>query len=185
MDATAEVLAKKGFAGTRLSDIGRAASVQGPAIYYYYSSREDLIEEVMFAGASAMLDHLNKILGELPAKTSAADRLLAAVDAHLRLELEISDYSRAIIRNANQVPSNVSSRALDLVSDYNAVWTTLIAELSTSSAVRPDIDPGVARMLILGALNWAAEWFDEDVKPIEDVIRTAQAMVAHTLLLDD
>lgn len=184
LDATAQVLASRGFAGTRLADIGDVANVQGPAIYYYYSSREDLIEEVMFVGASAMLDHLSTVLDSLPTDTSATDRLMAAVDAHLRLELEISDYSRAIIRNANQLPANVSKRALALVTKYNATWKGLIADVATTQQTRPDVDPGIARMLILGSLNWAAEWFDEGVKPLDDVIKTAQAMVLHTLIPD-
>lgn len=184
LDATAEVLSRKGFAGTRLVDIGKVAKVQAPAIYYYYSSREELIEEVMFVGASSMLDQLTAMLSALPDDTSPIDRLMAAVEAHLRLELEISDYSRAIIRNANQLPDKVSARALRLVSEYNSVWKSLIADLAETGTIRSDIDPSVARMLILGSLNWAAEWFDEEVKPIQDVIESAQSMVRHTLVAD-
>lgn len=36
LDAIAAVLSRRGFAGTRLSDIAAQARIQAPAIYYYY-----------------------------------------------------------------------------------------------------------------------------------------------------
>ena len=44
----------KGYAGTRLSDVAEYAEIQAPAIYYYFPSREDLIEEVMYSGIAEM-----------------------------------------------------------------------------------------------------------------------------------
>jgi AcrR family transcriptional regulator len=181
LDAAANVLSRKGFAGTRLSDIAEQAQVQAPAIYYYYSSREDLIEEVMYVGATAMRTNLLEVLAALPADTKPADRIAAGVEAHLRHELEISEYSTAIIRNANQLPENVSRRALAEIGAYNDIWRGLISGLEAAGQLRADVDPAVARMLVLGALNWAAEWWSPDRGPLEDTISTAQSMILHAL----
>ena len=48
LDAAAHVLSRKGYAGARLSDVADQAEIQAPAIYYYFPSRDDLIEEVMW-----------------------------------------------------------------------------------------------------------------------------------------
>jgi AcrR family transcriptional regulator len=181
LDAAALVLSRKGFSGARLSDIAEEAQVQAPAIYYYYPSREDLIEEVMYVGAAAMREHLQQALDDLPATTTPSNRIAAAVEAHLRHELEISDYAKAIIRNANQLPEQISRRALAEVSAYNEIWRVLIAELDGAGQLRSDVDPAVARMIVLGALNWAAEWWDPERGPIDAVIATAQSMVLHSL----
>ncbi len=181
LDATAKVLARKGFTATRLSDIAEEAHVQAPAIYYYYPSREHLIEAVLAAGAEAMHDFLVTRLAELPADASPSVRIAAAVDAHLRHELELSDYARAVIRNANQMPEQFSRRALDKISEYNDVWRGLVADLDAAGLLRADVDPSVGRMLVLGALNWSAEWYDPDRGPIDDLIAVAQSMVLHAL----
>lgn len=181
LDAAAAVISRRGFSGTRLSDIADVADVRAPAIYYYFDSREELVEEVMFVGARAMLDHLRTTLDALAAGTPAIDRIDAAVEAHLRLELDISDYSRAIIRNANQLPPDVNTRALALVADYNHVWAALVADLAAEGRLRPDLEPTVARMLVLGALNWAAEWYDPRAGPVDAVVATAQAVVRGAL----
>jgi TetR/AcrR family transcriptional regulator, cholesterol catabolism regulator len=181
LDAAAAVLARKGFAGSRLADIAEQAQVQAPAIYYYYPSREDLIEEVMFVGAEAMRTQLVDALAALPPGTPPGDRIAAAVASHLRHELEISDYSRAIIRNGNQLPDQVGARAMAEVAAYNEIWRGLVSDLAAAGQLRSDLDPGVARMIVLGSLNWAAEWWDPERGPIDEVIRSAQSMVLHAL----
>jgi len=182
LNATAAVLARKGFAATRLADIAEEARVQVPAIYYYYASREDLIEEVMYAGAAEMRRHLTETLAALPPGTGPADRIAAAVESHLRHELEISEYVRAIIRNANHLPEQVSRRAFTETARYNDIWRGLMADLEAAGQLRAGVDPAAARMLVLGALNWAAEWWNPDRGPLDTVIRTAQSMVLHALL---
>src|SRR6185312_10963327 len=100
LNAAAHILSVKGYAGTRLSDVAEYAELQAPAIYYYFPSRDDLIEEVMYAGIADMRRHLQGALEALPRETSPIDKILAAVEAHLRHELELSDYASASIRNA-------------------------------------------------------------------------------------
>src|ERR1700757_4610421 len=102
LDAAAHVLSAKGYAGLRLTDVAAEAEIQAPAIYYYYASRDELIEEVMWAGIADMREHVAGALRELPADTPPLDRLLAAAEAHLRHALAISDYTTASIRNAGQ-----------------------------------------------------------------------------------
>src|SRR5689334_6480338 len=68
LDSAAHVLSIKGYAGMRLSDVADHAELQAPAIYYYFPSREDLIEEVMWAGIADMRDHVTAVLGAAPAE---------------------------------------------------------------------------------------------------------------------
>src|SRR3984893_1838223 len=84
LDAAAHVLSVKGYAGLRLTDVADEAEVQAPAIYYYYASRDGLIEEVMWAGIADMREHVGAALSELPDGTPPLERLLVAAEAHLR-----------------------------------------------------------------------------------------------------
>jgi AcrR family transcriptional regulator len=181
LDAAAHVLSTKGYAGLRLSDVARQAELQAPAIYYYYPSRDDLIEEVMWAGIADMREHVIAVLADLPADVSALDRLLAAVSAHLRHELEISDYTTAAIRNAGQVPSAIRKRQIIEEESYGEVWRRLINDMARAGALRTDLDLYMAQMLVLGALNWAVEWWDPRRGSLEAVVANAQSFVRHGL----
>jgi TetR/AcrR family transcriptional regulator, cholesterol catabolism regulator len=181
MDAAAYVLSRKGYAGTRLSDVAEVAQVRAPAIYYYFSSREELIEEVMSAGSCDMRLYVTEVLAQLPADRTPMDRILAAVEAHLRHVLDLSDYATAATRNAGQVPEDIRERQREEEARYGSLWRKLIDDAVEAGELRPDLDPRVARMLVLGAVNWATEWWNPRRGSLQVVVRTAQSIVLHGL----
>ena len=181
LDAAAHVLSVKGYAGTRLSDVAEFAELQAPAIYYYFRSRDDLIEEVMYAGIAEMRKHLRDALGALPPHTSPMDKILAAVEAHLRHELELSDYASASIRNAGQIPERLRARQRKEEAAYGRIWRRLFDEARDDGQLRSDLDARHAQLLVLSALNWSAEWFDSRRSSVDIVVSNAQVLVRNGL----
>src|SRR6201997_581278 len=181
LDAAARVLSANGYAGLRLTDVASEAEIQAPAIYYYYASRDELIEEVMWAGIADMREHVVGALGDLPDDTPPLERLLAAVEAPLRHALEISDYTTASIRNAGQVPLSIRKRQTLEEERYGEGWRKLVNDLAREGRLRPDLDLYIAQMLVLGALNWAVEWWNPRRGSLETVVANAQSFVRHGL----
>ncbi len=182
LDAAAHVLSVKGFAGTRLTDVAEYAELQAPAIYYYFPSREDLIEEVMYCGISDMRVHLQQTLDALPPETSPMDKIMTAVEAHLRHELELSDYTTASIRNSGQIPEHLRTRQKKEETAYGRIWQRLFTDAIADGEIRADIDARLARLLVMGALNWAAEWWDPRRGSVDDIVTTAQILVRSGLM---
>ena len=177
LDATAQLLSRKGYAGTRLSDVAEQAGIQTPAIYYYFASRDDLIEEVMACGLADMRTELVSTLEALPPNTSAIDRIMAAVETHLRHELELSDYTTASIRNHGQIPARMRIRADEEAQNYGAIWRQLFDDAARMGELRADVDPRIAQMLVMGALNWAAEWWDPGRTALDAIVAAAQSLI--------
>jgi TetR/AcrR family transcriptional regulator, cholesterol catabolism regulator len=177
LDAAAHVLSVKGYAGTRLSDVAEYAELQAPAIYYYFPSREDLIEEVMFSGIADMRKHLLKVLAALPPEALPLDRIMVAVEAHLRHELELSDYTTASIRNSGQLPDRLRTRQLKEEAGYNAIWSRLFDAAAAAGQLRSDLDPRMAQALVVGSLNWTAEWWNPRRSSLELIVKNAQSLV--------
>ena len=78
------------------------------------------------------------------------------------------------------------TRALALGDHLEGALSGLVGHGVTATRVAGlwagvDIDPAVGRMVVLGALNWAVEWYDAERGSIDDVIRTTQSMVLHAL----
>jgi TetR/AcrR family transcriptional regulator, cholesterol catabolism regulator len=181
LDAAAHVLSSKGFAGTRLSDVAEHAEIQAPAIYYYFASREELIEEVMYCGVAELRKHVQGALADLPPETSPLDRIMVAVEAHLRHELEISDYATASIRNSGQIPQRLRGRQLKEETSYGRIWRRLFENALAENQIRADLDLRYAQLLVLGALNWAAEWRDPRRDSVDGIVVNAQSLVRNAL----
>ncbi|BDZ65964.1 TetR/AcrR family transcriptional regulator [Agromyces mangrovi Wang et al. 2018] len=179
LDAAAHVLSRKGYAGTRLSDVAEVAEVQAPAIYYYFPSRDDLIEEVMWAGAHRVRLHVQSVLEALPEDTEPIDRILVAVEEHLRYELSISDYTTASVRNAGQVPEQLRTRPAEEEAAYSRIWRDLFDEAARAGQLRDGLDVNVSRLLLLGSMNWAAEWWNPRMRSLADLVAAARSLVLH------
>lgn len=181
LGAAAQILNRHGYAATRLTDIAKLASVQAPALYYYFPSRDALVEQVMLSGQETIIDHVVRVLSELPEDLTPIERVREAVAAHLRIVLETSDFSSASMRNASQLPDPIRAKLVQGLRTYSDVWRGLVAACAESEHLAQGLDPGLARMFVLGALNWAPQWFDPDRGPVDDVIETTQRFVVGAL----
>ncbi|GGN19792.1 TetR/AcrR family transcriptional regulator [Streptomyces fuscichromogenes] len=179
--AAARTLSLKGYSATRLADIAELAGLRPPAVYYYFASREELIAEVMAVGQSRLREHVETVLAALPHDTPPMDRICAAVEAHLRVELDLSDFATAVSRNSGQLPEDIRARLREDSAAYFELWRDLLATAKAVGAVRAGIDLRVARMLVMGALNWTPEWWNPRQGSLTGVIRTAQSLVRHGL----
>lgn len=171
----------KGYAGTRLADVAARAEIQAPAIYYYFTSRDHLIEEVMASGVADMRHHVQRALDALPPETPWLERILVAVEAHLRHELEISSFATASIRNSGQIPEQLRDRPYAEAAAYGEIWRRLFDDAASSGQLDARIDPRTAQMLLLGALNWAAEWWDPDSGSLTTIVDTTKHLVRNAL----
>ncbi len=175
------MLNAKGYAGTRLSDIAELAGVQATAIYYYFGSRDEVIAETVQVGLRAVLAHVGEVLAALPPGTAPLDRISAAVGAHLEVTLRDSKYTAAAIRHASTLPPAIREQQLVDQRKYGALWRTLIADAAKVGQINPALDAPAARMLVMGALNWAPEWWNPSRGSLARTIATAQLMVRQGL----
>jgi AcrR family transcriptional regulator len=181
LDAAAEVLNAKGYAGARLSDIAELAGVQATAIYYYFGSRDELVAETVQVGLRRVLVHVDEVLAALPKDTPPMDRITAAVGAHLEVTLQDSKYTAAAIRHASTLPPAIREAQLVDQRKYGVLWRTLIADAAKAGQVNPALEPAAARMFVMGALNWAPEWWNPSRGSLSRTIATAQLMVRQGL----
>jgi AcrR family transcriptional regulator len=182
LTAAARVLSNRGVAGTRLADIAALAGLRTPAVYYYFPSRTALITEVMREGQRRVRTHVAEAIAALPPGSPGPALIDAAVAAHLRIELELSDFASAVTRNAGQLSPEIQASLREESAAYHAIWRNLLEQLDRAGTLRPGLDLAVARMLIIGALNWTAEWWNPHQDSMTNLVRTAQTFVRHSLL---
>lgn len=183
LDAAAKVFRDKGYAGARLSDIAELADMHTPGVYYYFPSKEDLVEEVLRVGVARACAYVEERVAAVPDGRPALDRLRAAIEGHVLMVLEIGDYTSANIRIFGQVPDDIRARHLADQRAYGNVWRALLEDARAAGEIRPHLDLSVIRMLILGALNWTAEWYRPDAQSAAEVAREATTMICEGIRL--
>lgn len=159
LDAAAAVFRANGYAGTRLSDVATKAKTQAGSLYYYFSSREELVEEVLRVGQERTSGYVRRCVAALPEDATPLDRLREAITAHLATIIEIGDYTAATLRIIGQVPEEIRRRRLHEQREYGQYWRALVDEAQAAGQLRADLNGSAVRMFLLGALNSAPDWF--------------------------
>jgi len=158
LDAAARVFANQGYADASLRDIAEAAGTKAGSLYYHFSSKDELVEEVLRAAITEIHEHVRQAVDALGADAHPADRLQEAIRAHTESVIERTDYAKALLRITGQLPEPIRTDYNRYSRDYGEYWGNLFQQAADAGEIRADLDLTVARLLIIGAMNWTVEW---------------------------
>lgn len=159
LDAAARLLRHRGYEATTTRAIAREVGIQAASIYHHFASKDEIVETVMNDGVRLVREAVVGSLAALPGDTSPRERLEAAIRSHLLASLEHSDCTSASIRAFAFLPEGVRRRCTPERRRYEEVWRGLVRDLAESGATKPAVSPDALRLMLLGAVNWAGEWY--------------------------
>lgn len=155
LEAATELFAERGFAGTSLQDIADATGLTRPALYYYFSSKEDLLSRLVSAATEGPADTLRGI--RLQEGISSVERLRAMASSIALLQARHPARFRLLIRSEADLPAALAKTYDNGRRSVLREFTTLIAEGVRSGEFRA-VDPHIAALGIIGLCNWVAWW---------------------------
>ena len=138
--------------------IAAAAKIEAGSIYYHFSSRDEIMRAVLESGVGGARDEVMQAIAEAGEDSSPLVRLRAALVAHLKYTLREHFSSR--LKSIRRLPKRLRERHMQQERDYAAIFTGLLLEADKRGLLKPGFDLSVVRMLMLGSLTWAAEWYD-------------------------
>jgi AcrR family transcriptional regulator len=185
LDSAAEIMNRDGFAGARLSEIAALAELRLPAVYYYFDSREAILEEVVLIGVRMAMENVKTRLAALPPEATPMDRICAAFGGHLEMVLKESAYTAAAMRTMGQLPADIRERQLRQQRTYGDLWRNLIVAGVEAGEIDPELDSHAARMFLMGAVNWAPDWWNPARGSIEDAVAAIERLVRNALTAAD
>ena len=162
LDAAAATLANRGYAETSIKAIADAVDMKDGSLYYHFESKDALVLEVLRLGTTLAEAAVAEALNGLGDDPDPMEALRTAIVAHASAVLGMGDYPRANVRNFGQLPAAIANAHMVHQQRYGDLWRGLLRAAAASGHLRPDVDAGAMRLLILGALNWAPEWYRPD-----------------------
>jgi AcrR family transcriptional regulator len=152
LDTAAARFAEQGYHATTIRELAAATAMTPGAIYFHVPNKQALLLAVYEEGVRRILDRIEAAVGE---PKEPWERLEAAVEAHLTSILDASAYARVIIRIfPNDVPE-ISGELTRLRERYEARFRLLFAEIDLPKGR----DAKLARLFLLGAINWTPVWY--------------------------
>ncbi|MDF2366714.1 TetR/AcrR family transcriptional regulator [Sneathiella sp.] len=183
-------LRKKGYDGITLRHIAEAAGIEAGSIYYHFASKEEIIDDVLSRGLNEIVEGVIYILENESAFSDYASRLASAIRAHMHYLFVRNDFVAMNIRIYGQLPEDMREKHRPIRQQYSNSWSRTLVRAQESGEVRSDLDVLQMRQLMLGALNWSANWFhpnwdgEEASKSLDDLIGKVLTVFLDGIALD-
>lgn len=156
LEAAAEVFVERGFDAATTRDIGERAGILSGSLYHHFATKEEmlfvLVSEV-YTEALSSLESLRDAPG------TCADRLRLFVVIHVRHLIANLARTTLALHEVRSLTEEHRAAVAEAEERYVRIVTDLIEGGRADGSIRPDADPALARMVVLGAANWVYRWY--------------------------
>lgn len=177
LNAAAQLFHAKGFDATSTRDIAAAVGMHSGSPFYHFKSKNALLYAVMEEGMRSALARQHAALQAAAASAPDASALLRVlVRSHFEVLLGSgSDFIPVMLYESRALTPRQRVLLARLQSDYEAVWEPVLLALAAAGRLHAPVR--LARLLILGALNWSVKWFDSrKAASLDDLTDAAMAL---------
>ena len=143
----ARLFARHGFHGTTIEDLGAACGISGPALYKHFSSKDEVLGQLLGGISQQLLDGGLAVVAAHPEPGSTVAALVAF---HADFAMAEPDLIRVQDRDLDNLSPGAARRVRSLQRAYVEAWVQALLR------VRPDLDADGARVevhALFGLLN--------------------------------
>ena len=169
--AAGRLFHQMGYAATTIRDIADAVGMRSGSPFYHFKTKHDMLRAVVLEG----MNSINRAVADA-ANSGKSPRTAfeAMLRAHLEqlLGVEGRDFAATLLHESRHLDREVLAEVVTLKDRDEAMWQKALKDLKRAGLIADD--SRVARLLLLGALNWTVQWYRPDGS--ESVERIAQQL---------
>lgn len=144
------------YEATSLRDIAARSNIPLGSIYYHFQTKEELFAAVYEEGIRRLERAVHEAIGS---QTDPWKRLELGCACHLDKLFGGDDFTAVSI--PTQMPNlsaGIRNRVVQLNDRYEAIFRALV----DACDLDPSLSRSLARLQLLGALNWTSVWYSPD-----------------------
>ncbi|MFF7330437.1 TetR/AcrR family transcriptional regulator [Streptomyces sp. NPDC090306] len=157
LSVAVQVFNERGYDGTSMEHLSRAAGISKSSIYHHVTGKEELLRRAV----SRALDGLFGILDEEHARGGpAVERLEYVLRRTVQVLIAELPYVTLLLRVRG---NTVTERwALERRREFDHRVAALLKASAAEGDVRTDVEPRLATRLVFGMINSVVEWYRPD-----------------------
>jgi AcrR family transcriptional regulator len=158
ISVAANVFRERGSEAT-LRDVAEALGTERASIYYYISSKEELLQEIVRDALERDMIAAKEIKRST---ASTPDKIRALIDSMVLSYAENYPTMNVYIEDLGRIARQDSEWAVDVIEEtrqYEALVRAILMEGQEDGTLRPDIPLGVSAMALFGMINWMYRWY--------------------------
>lgn len=156
LEAAARVFHEKGYESTSIQDIADSVGILKGSLYYYITSKEDLLYEIIQGVHEEALKNLDRITA---LEGTALQKIRAFVVVHFTHNAENLVKMGVFFKDFRSLGDERRQIIVEERDKYDTFLRDLIRAGQKDGSVCRDVDPKLTAITILGMLNWIYQWY--------------------------
>jgi AcrR family transcriptional regulator len=154
--AAAQVFLEKGYHAATTRDIAAAVGIQQASLYYYISSKEELLYLIVREPVMRLADQLDTIV---KAAWPTRQKIERGLQAHLAAFDDNYPHMCVFVQELHNVIPALQDTLRDLPQRYQQLWEDIIRQGIARGELRAEFDVTTTALMILGMCNWMFRWY--------------------------
>ncbi|WP_132993178.1 TetR/AcrR family transcriptional regulator [Gordonia zhaorongruii] len=121
--AAARQMARRGFTGVRLEDIGAEVGVSGPAMYRHFSSKTDLLDQMLVGISERLLEGGERVVSD---GGEPAEVLTRLIEFHIAVLVTKPDFISVQDRDLASMTPEANRTVRSLQRRYVELWVDVL-----------------------------------------------------------
>jgi AcrR family transcriptional regulator len=158
VETAAALFARDGFNGASVADIAKRGKISKSLIYHYYTSKEDILYDVMISHVRELEAAAEEIASD---ETSAETKLRDLTHRFMALYVGAADRHKVLLNDLDNVPKNKRAEIISVQRGLIETVRQLLVEIEPKLSKKPGA-AFAAAMLYFGTINWTHTWFNPE-----------------------
>lgn len=176
LDVAVQVFNERGYDGTSMEDLARAAGISKSSFYHHVEGKEALLsaacDRALFALTAIQEDPLAQ-------EGRAAERLENVLRLTVLALIAELPYVTLLLRVRGNTASE--KNALERRRDFDRFATGLVTQAIADGDLRADIEPALATKLLFGLVNSLTDWYRPGRAQTTDVVNATVSLAFNGL----
>ena len=149
------IFKQKGYHSASMQDISDAVGLQKGSLYYYISSKEELLFKIFERSTGALTQRLQEIIA---CDLSPTEKLQEAIQAHVTILCEHLDTYTVYLAERRTLAGRTQNKVRAEAQRHARLLEQIIQEGIANGDLN-QVDSKMAAHAILGMCNWMYQWY--------------------------
>ena len=156
LKTSAAIFAEKGYHPTSIRDIARAADMSLSGLYYYFTSKQELLFLIQDYCFTTVIEDCRKLIAGV---ADPITRLGLLIENHLNYFVHNMNEMKVLSHEANSIRGDLFRKVNSKKRQYVDLAMGLLDEIAREHRIE-DVDIRVATFSLFGMMNWIYNWYD-------------------------
>ena len=167
--AAGRLFHEKGYSATTIRDIANAVGMGSGSPFYHFRTKHDMLRAVVLEGIGTMTEAVAKAASSGRPPRATFEAMLRAHLGQLLGE-QGRDFAATLLHESRHLDPEELAAVVAFKDRYEAMWQKALQDLKRAGLIADDSP--VARLFLMGALNWTVQWYRPDgPKSIDQIAR--------------